>query len=457
MKKQLIVTIISLASTTGLLAQSGSWTSLFDGKTLNGWKKLAGSAEYKVEDGAIVGTTVPNSGNTFLVTEKEYDNFILELDIRVADTTSNSGVQVRSHYDPAGHQGKGLVYGCQMEIDPSSRRWTGGIYDEGRRDWLYPVSLNQKAQTAFKPGEYNHFRVECIGQTMKTWVNGTAVASLSDAMDEKGFIGLQVHAVSKPEATGRKVYFKNIRIQTASLHSTAFPRGIYVVNTIPNALTEDEKNSGWKLLFDGKTSGNWVGAYKDKFPDTGWAISDGMINVHETLGKEGGTGGDIVTRETYKSFDLSFDFRLTPGANSGVKYFVRLSPEEKNSGSAIGLEYQVLDDSLHPDAKLGRNGDRTLSSLYDLIPANKQRRFIHPIGQWNTGRIIVYPNNHVEHYLNGIKVLEYERGSKEFKDLVAISKYKKWPAFGEATEGHLLLQDHGNNVSYRSIKIREFK
>jgi hypothetical protein len=455
MKKQLIVTIISLASTTGLLAQSGSWTSLFDGKTLNGWKKLAGTAEYKVEDGAIVGTTVPNSGNTFLVTDKEYDNFILELDIRIADTTSNSGVQVRSHYDPAGHQGKGLVYGCQMEVDPSSRRWTGGIYDEGRRDWLYPVTLNPKAQTVFKPGQYNHFRVECIGQTMKTWVNDIAVASLCDDKDNKGFIGLQVHAVSKPEATGRKVYFKNIRIQTTDLHSKSFPKGIYVANTIPNTLTEDEKNSGWRLLFDGKTSSGWIGAYKKTFPEKGWEIKDGKISVLASEGKEGANGGDIVTTDEFRAFDLSFDFFLTPGANSGVKYFVTL--EENNTGSAIGLEYQVLDDTLHPDAKLGRNGDRTMASLYDLIPANKQKRFIHPMGQWNTGRIIVYPNNHVEHYLNGIKVLEYERGSAAYKDLVAISKYKIWHNFGEAPQGHLLLQDHGNNVSYRSIKVRELK
>ncbi|HLF45786.1 MAG TPA: DUF1080 domain-containing protein, partial [Chitinophagaceae bacterium] len=134
------------------------------------------------------------------------------------------------------------------------------------------------------------------------------------------------------------------------------------------------------------------------------------------------------------------------------KYFVTLN--ENNSGSAIGLEYQLLDDSLHPDAKMGRNGNRTLASLYDLIKAEKTTRFIKQPGYWNSGRIIVYPNNHVEHYLNGIKVLEYERGSPAYRDLVEISKYKIWKNFGEAKQGHILLQDHGNEVSFRSIKIR---
>ena len=191
------------------------------------------------------------------------------------------------------------------------------------------------------------------------------------------------------------------------------------------------KQNGWKLLFDGKDSKGWIGAYKEKFPDKDWVINDGIITVLSSEGKEGGNGGDIVTDKMFSAFDLSFDFKLTTGANSGVKYFVTL--KEHNTGSAIGLEYQILDDKVHPDAKLGRNGDRTLASLYDLIPANKQERFIHPIGQWNTGRIIVYPNNHVEHYLNGVKVLEYERGSPAFRDLVAISKFIVWKNFGEAT------------------------
>jgi len=450
MKKTLLAIMI-IGSAAGVYAQTG-WTNLFDGKTLNGWKRLAGTAEYKVENGVIVGTTVFGSGNTFLVTEKEYGDFALEMDIKIDDTTANSGVQVRSHYNPAGHEGKGLVYGCQLEIDPSSRRWSGGIYDEGRRDWLYPGSLHPEAQSALKIGQFNHIRVECIGHEMKTWINNVPVAYLVDTVDQQGFIGLQVHAVGKQELSGEKVYFKNIRIQTAPVKPMPFPTGIYVVNNIPNTLINYEKKSGWKLLFDGHSSKGWVGAYKKTFPEKGWVVGDGVMKVISSEGKESANGGDIVTTDEYKAFDLSFDFLLTPGANSGVKYFVTLS--ENNSGSAIGLEYQVLDDTLHPDAKLGRDGDRTMASLYDLIKANKQKRFIHPMGKWNTGRIVVYPNNHVEHYLNGVKVLEYERGSQAFRDLVAISKYKVWKNFGEAPQGYILLQDHGNEVSYRSIKIR---
>ena len=441
---------------TNLHAQSGAgWTPLFDGKTLNGWRRLAGTASFQVQNGEIVGTTVNNSGNTFLATDKEFRDFILEMDVQIDDTSSNSGIQVRSHYDPAGHEGKGLVYGKQFEIDPSSRRWSGGVYDEGRRDWLYPVSYNPKGQGAFRVGVYNHIRMEVIGNEMKTWINNVPVAYVVDTLDKTGFIALQVHAVKDARFAGEKVHFKNIRIRTANLRPTNFPPGMYVVSNLSNKLSEYEKRDGWKLLFDGKTSKGWVGAGSTAFPTKGWSISEGCLNIASSGEKEASTGGDIITTATYGAFDLSFDFKMSTGANSGVKYFVTV--QDNKPGSALGLEFQILDDKVHPDAKLGRDGDRTLASLYDLFPATKQERFVHPIGQWNTGRIVVYPNNHVEHYLNGVRVLQYERGSREFREAVALSKFKNIKDFGEVSAGFILLQDHGHAVSFKNIKIKPLK
>ncbi|MEP6466321.1 MAG: DUF1080 domain-containing protein [Parafilimonas sp.] len=447
---------VCLITASSLSAQNG-FTNLFNGKDLNGWKRVVGAGEYTVENNMIVGTSVANSPNTFLATEKNYGDFILEFDAKIDDTSSNSGVQLRSHFDADEINGnnKGRVYGYQVEEDPSSRKWSAGIYEEGRRGWLYPVTLNPSAQNLFKVGEWNHYTVEAIGITIKTWLNDKPVAYLIDSVSRNGFIALQVHAVTDANMSGKKMYWKNIKIKTTDLIATPFPNNVFVVNMIPNNLSQQEKKDGWKLLFNGKNSDGWRGAFINTFPGHGWKIDSGMITVLEANGEQGKDGGDIVTTKEYSAFDVTFQFKTTPGANSGVKYFVTL--KEKSDSSAIGLEYQILDDKIHPDAKLGRNGDRTLSSLYDLIPANKNERYFNPPGKWNWGRIVVYPNNHVEHWLNGIKVLEYERGSKEFEDVVAISKYKNWDHFGEAKEGHILLQDHGNEVSFRSIKIKELK
>lgn len=221
-----------------------------------------------------------------------------------------------------------------------------------------------------------------------------------------------------------------------------------------NTLTPKEKQEGWRLLFDGKTSKGWVGAKLDSFPKKpdGWIIKNGLLTIQNSGGEEAQNVGDIISVEKFGAFDLKFDFLLSPGANSGVKYFVTL--DESTNGSAIGLEYQLLDDAVHPDAKMGRDGNRTLASLYDLIPANKPANAVHKIGEWNTGRIVAHPDNRVEHYLNGVKILEYVRKSPAYRNLVSVSKYKIWKNFGEADKGHILLQDHGFEVNFRNVKIK---
>lgn len=422
--------------------------ALFNGQDLSGWTQMGGEANYAVEDGIIVGKTVSGTPNSFLTTDKMYDDFILELDYKV-DSSMNSGIQIRSN-SIASYQ-NGRVHGYQIEIDPSERAWSAGIYDEGRRGWLVDLDNNSKAQKAFKQGEWNHYRIEAIGDTIKTWINGVPASFLIDDKTASGFIALQVHSIAKDDKPGKTIMWKDIRIQTDSLEHYSQKMQIAPVTT-KNTLTTSEEKDGWKMLWDGKTTEGWRGARLEDFPQQGWEIKNGILTVLASGGAESAAGGDIVTEELYGDFELKADFKITEGANSGIKYYVD-TDINKGPGSSIGLEYQILDDDKHPDAKLGNHeGSRTVASLYDLIKADPDKP-IHPVGAWNTARIIS-KNNHVEHWLNGTKVLEYERGSEDFRKLVSESKYAKWDRFGELEEGRILLQDHGNRVSFKNIKIK---
>jgi hypothetical protein len=445
MKKLLL--FAALFWTAGLAAQK-DWTKLFNGKDLQGWTQRGGAAKYRVEKGEIIGETVAGTPNSFLCTEAEYGDFILELELKV-DAGMNSGIQFRSLSKPDYQNGR--VHGYQMEVDPSPRAWSGGIYDEGRRDWLYVPNLNPAGKKAFKPGDWNTYRIEAVGPVIRTWINGVPVAQLVDDMTPRGFIALQVHSIYGDMRPGMQIRWRNIRIQTKNLKTTA-PDETPVVNLLPNNLSEQEKKQGFKLLFNGKNLEGWRVARSTEAPTRRWSVTEGELRVAKSDGSE--TGNDIVTTEQFSAFELVFEFKLSEGANSGVKYFVN---ENFDSGgkSGIGLEYQLLDDERHPDAKMGAAGNRTLASLYDLIPSEKlDKRFQRPIGAWNEGRIQVFPDNRVRYFLNGFKVLEYERKSLTFKALVARSKYEKFEGFGLNDAGPILLQDHGDAVAFRSVKIR---
>ena len=206
-----------------LFAEEDGLKPIFDGKTLEGWVQEGGQADYKVEDGAVVGTAVPKTPNSFLCTRKQYGDFVLELEFKV-DPSLNSGVQIRSHVykkdTTVEIRGKkrekkaGTVYGYQVEIDPSARAYTGGVYDEARRGWLNDLKDNEAARKAFRQGRWNKFRIICKGDSIKTWVNGVPAADLKDSMTARGFIALQVHGVGKrKDRVGKQVRWRNIRLK----------------------------------------------------------------------------------------------------------------------------------------------------------------------------------------------------------------------------------------------------
>ncbi len=450
--KNIICTLSLLLAVSFVSFAQDGWQNLFNGKDFTGWKQLNGKAKYTIEGDQIVGESVLNTPNSFLCTEKDYSDFILEVEV-YDDPRLNSGIQFRSQSTADYRDGR--VHGYQAEIDPSKRAYSGGIYDEGRRGWLYTLSENPRGRDAFANGTWNKYRIEAIGHNLRIWVNGIMTSNLVDDMTPKGFIALQVHGIgNNKDREGSEVRWRNIRIKTTDLEKERWPvdPSVREINRIPNTLTENEIRKGWRLLWDGKTSEGWRGDRSVEFPAKGWEMKDGILTV---LADE--RGGSIMTKEVFSEFELIVDFNITEGANSGIKYFI--DPEKVKTSGGLGLEFQVLDDEKHPDAKMGVNGNRTVGSLYDLITAENlsipgKKKEFKGVGNWNRARIVV-KGNHIEHWLNDFKVVEYDRDSQMFKALVNYSKYSKHENFGQCEAGHILLQDHGDTVHYRNIKIRE--
>ncbi|MCK5703221.1 MAG: DUF1080 domain-containing protein, partial [Cyclobacteriaceae bacterium] len=240
MKRATFIFIALVVFSFSSIAQDG-WKSLFNGKDLSGWKQLNGEAKYFVAGDQIVGVSVLNTSNSFLCTEETFDDFIFEVDVKV-DPRLNSGIQFRSQSNKEYRNGR--VHGYQAEIDPSPRGYSGGIYDEARRGWLYALAENPKGRASFVNGAWNKYRIEAIGNSLRIWINGVNCSNVVDDVDAKGFIGLQVHGIgNNQDRVGSEVRWRNIRIKTTDLEKERWPMdpGVREINHIPNTLSAYEK------------------------------------------------------------------------------------------------------------------------------------------------------------------------------------------------------------------------
>ena len=231
-----------------------------------------------------------------------------------------------------------------------------------------------------------------------------------------------------------------MRTQSKLIHSLTLLPLLFGCISLIGAGTKTDSD-GWKSLFDGKTFNGWRGYGMKTMPAKGWKVEDGILK------KVGGEhGGDIITDETFDNFELSWEWRISPGGNNGIKYLVT-----EDRPSAPGPEYQMIDDAANEDGQVGPK--HATASFYDVLPPSP-RQPLKPAGEWNSSRVLIRAN-HVEHWLNGKKVLEYELGSDAVKAAVVNSKFRNASGFGEKIKGHIMLTDHHDECWFRNIKIRE--
>lgn len=452
-RSKLLIIILGFLLQHNSYAQS-NWSNPFNEKEIKNWRKIGGKSNFTVSNHVITGEVKRNTPATYLVTKKRYRDFILEFEVYF-DTLVNSGVLIRSNIEKDEQKG---LYGYQIEIDPASLGYSGGIYEQNRRGWLYPLSRNNQARSAIKIAQWNKYHIEAIGNTINTWVNGIHCARLVDDRVTEGLIGLQIPDISNnPDLEGAQIKWKNIKILTSDFGMNQWNKSLTVpeISYLPNELTNWEKRNGFRLLWDGKSTKGWKGMKSDEFPDKRWKIENGELKVLPENPDPSITYSDIVTIDKFRNFELELEFKITKGANSGIKYFVNRLP----NGDLIGCEYQIIDDKEIPNSKIGVNGTHKLGSLYALVPpenifVKEKKELFKGVDTWNKVRILSV-NGKVEHWLNNEKIVEYNRFSQLFSALIAYSKYNKFKSFGQSQEGNILLQDYENEVSFRSIKIRE--
>ncbi|MGB3547335.1 MAG: DUF1080 domain-containing protein [Saprospiraceae bacterium] len=423
------------------------WQELFNGTDFSGFTALNGKAPFHYDSsGAVVGTAVLNSPNTFLSTDDNYGDFILEYELW-NDPRLNSGVQFRSLSKPDYQDGR--VHGYQADADPSPRGWSGGIYDEGRRGWIYPLTRYQPARAASVTGQWNHYRIEAVGPIIRTWVNGQMAANLVDDRTATGFIGFQVHGISEPEQEGTLVKWRNVRIITdrpERFQRAVDPR-VPEVSYLVNQLTESEERRGFRLLWDGNTWNGWEGQWGSALPGNQWEIANGVLTSKSKFAA-------IKTDRDYGDFELILDFNIRAGTTGGGIHYLM---EMDTGQTTTGLVYQLADDQRRPQ---GEGDHATVGSLRNLIPA---QNLYHPErdegyngpDRWNQARIVVH-DGRVEHWLNQQEIVEYDRDSQVFSALLGLSDYGSRTDLANRLRGAIVLTAGTETTQLRSIRIREF-
>ncbi len=404
---------------------SQNWTPLFDGYSLAGWEKHGGDARFDVENGMIKGTAVHDSRNTFLCTNQRYGDFILESEILLPNHL-NTGIQFRSDI----RLSEDRVFGYQCEIDPSMRRFSGGIYDEARRGWLYPLSRNTEAYDAFRLGMWNKIRIECLGSEIRTYINGTLCSRLVDNISSEGIIALQVHGISSTAEEGFQVYWRNLRILTedvAQYRSTPNPK-VEEISFLTNQLTDWERQKGWAFV------------HLDR--------KENQEGEYEIV-----AGQSIASLSRYSEYDLSFEFALTPGTQAGLNY---LSVDQQDGRY---LSYQLSDDNNLTAEARGAHGEFTVASLGGLIAASnistkdRPKQYKHS-QQWNQARVTVH-NGQIDHWLSSEHALSYRLDDQSLHALL-LAKWGKSMTQSQRyqTQAFIFLVNSGK-MTLRNIKIRQ--
>jgi hypothetical protein len=386
----LVYTVIPMGCVASGDEQDVEFKLLFEGKTLDGWTRRGGQAEYRVEDGCIVGRTVPRTPNTFLCTDKHYGDFLLEYEFKV-DERLNSGVQIRSNSLESYRNGR--VHGYQVEIDPDVKRgrlWTAGIYDEARRGWLDDLADNEAARKAFRPDEWNHVRVEAVGDSIRTWLNRVPAADLVDSETLSGFIGLQVHGIGDRQDGPFEVRWRNLRIKDLGRHV-------------------------WKPIFDGKSLDGWTPLVEGT-----WRVEDGML-VGRSAAREK-RHGILLSKQRFKDFTVRVVYKAIQG-NSGL-YF-RAEPVEGDAG-VHGFQAEI--DPKGSAGGLYETGGRG----WVVQPAAEEAAKWYRPNDWNEMTVSALGRRIVVH-VNGQRTAELENDPGRL-------------------EGHLGLQLHGGQDMHVQIK-----